>query len=434
MMRTCDISFPTFTARWKKISPQRMLVIKVGDTAAMTHSLGLTLYNLGARTLGEAQPATPPPVRPKGVVIWLHAPSRDSLASMGLLARILYDEDGVSTVLTGPDWDGPDHPGLSVQAPPAETVAAARAFLDHWHPAAVIMAEGELRPATLHEAQERGLPTALLDARDPHLMRDRDGWWPGLVRSTLAGFGAVLAIDEPAARALRKAGARAGAVQVTGRLEHPSMALPHAEAERMALAQLLAVRPVWFVPALPQAEEAMVISAHRAALRHAHRLLLIAAPQDPSRAGPLAERMEKIEGWTVASRLAEEEPDDETQVFLVDATELGLWYRLAPVTYLGGSLTPDGCIRDPFEAAALGSAIIHGPRAGPHGAAIGRLAAAQATALVSSSSELGEALAELLSPDRSARLSHAAWGVASDGAAATEAALTLIRGFLEKAA
>ena len=59
----------------------------------------------------------------------------------------------------------------------------------------------------------------------------------------------------------------------------------------------------------------------------------------------------------------DEDFGDEIQVLLTDGpTEMGLWYRLAPVTYLGGTLGgDDAAARHPFEPAALGSAIVHGP-------------------------------------------------------------------------
>ena len=44
---------------------------------------------------------------------------------------------------------------------------------------------------------------------------------------------------------------------------------------------------------MPQAEEAAVIAAHRAALRLSHRLLLILVPEQAARAEALAERVEE---------------------------------------------------------------------------------------------------------------------------------------------
>lgn len=396
----------------------------------MAYSIGLTLYNIANRG-GPTEQAIRPN-RPAGPLVWLHAPSGESLPQMVGLARRLGVELGVNVVLTSPAT-APMPTGTILQPPPHDSPSEARAFLTHWAPDLVVMSDGELRPALLHEAQERGIVQVLIDGRAPYIQRDRDGWWPGLVRSLLADFRAVLTVDDAATRAFRKAGAAPNTVSAVGRMEYPSAALPCNEAERAALARLLATRPVWFAASLPEAEEALVIAAHRSAQKLAHRLLLILSPQDPARAGPLAERMERIEGWIVARRAAEEEPDPEVQVYLTDsAAEFGLWYRLAPITYIGGTMSLEGAARDPMEAAALGSAIIHGPRGGRFGAAMGRLAAAQATMLVGSGFDLSEAVGDLLAPDRCARMAQAAWDTASDGAAATDRALGLIRSLLQR--
>ncbi len=395
----------------------------------MAYSLGLTLYNLSNRR--EAGAAIERPQRPAGRLVWLHAPGVDAARSLMELARRLVEEDAVAVVLTCPD-PLPKRAGIILQTPPADVPVEAAAFLDHWRPEVVIMSEGELRPALLHEAVERKLPLLMVGARNPVFLRERDGWYPGLMRGLLAEFRAVLTLDEPSARAFRKAGATPSAVEVTGKLEEESAALPCTEAERDAMARQLATRPVWLAAALPEAEESAVIAAHRTALRLAHRLLLIVVPQDPGRVGPLAQRMEKEEGWSVARRAEEEEPEAETEVYIADAgSEFGLWYRLAPITFMGGSLGGSGCLRDPLEAAALGSAILYGPRPGPYGTTFGRLGAARAARAVGSASDLAEALGDLLSPDRAARLAQAAWAVASDGAEVTERVMTMIRRIMD---
>jgi 3-deoxy-D-manno-octulosonic-acid transferase len=391
----------------------------------MAYSLGLTLYNLRPRRDGTVAPERP--ARPAGRLVWLHAPSADAVRSVIELARRLVDEDGIAVLMTCPTAIA-TREGVLHQPPPGDTPAEARAFLDHWAPEVAIFAEGELRPALIHEAQERKLPLMVVDGRAPYILRERDGWFPGLMRSVMAGFSHVLTVDDAAARAFRKAGAPL--VSVAGRMEEESAALPHLEAERAALARQLATRPVWLAAALPEAEEAAVIAAHRAALRHAHRLLLIVVPQDMARADALTARM-AAEDWAVAHRVREEEPAADTEVYLADHAEYGLWYRLAPITFLGGSLSGDGCARNPLEPAALGSAILYGPRAGAYAAIFGRLGAARAARAVGSSADLAEALAELLAPDRAARLAHAAWGVTSEGAEATEQAIGIIRRLMD---
>jgi 3-deoxy-D-manno-octulosonic-acid transferase len=373
-------------------------------------------------------------MRPAGRLVWLHAPSEETARGLRELALRLIADDGFTVLMTCPEPLPPVAPGVIVQPAPPDVPQDARQFLDHWRPELGVFADGELRPALLHEAEERGLPLMLVDGRTPYLMRDREGWYPGLVRAALQGFRQVMVQDENAARLFRKAGASLSAVAVTGRLEEDSAALPCLEAERAALARLLATRPVWLAAGLPEAEESAIILAHRAALGLAHRLLLIVAPADPARADGLADRLADQEGWIVARRSADEEPEPDVEVFVADGmAELGLWYRLAPITYMGGSLTGQGCVRSPMEPAALGSAILYGPRPGKFGNVFGRLGAARAARAVGNAADLGDAVSDLMAPDKAARLAEAAWSVVSDGAEATERVLTIIRNLAERA-
>ncbi len=397
----------------------------------MAASLGLKLYNLGHRR--EPGPGAQRAQRPAGGLVWLHAPSEDQASPMLALARRLIEDDGVAVLMTCP-LDLPPRGGVIHQPPPTDTPGEARAFLDHWRPDIVVFAEGELRPAVLHETADRRIPLLLVNGRTPHFLRERDAWYPGLMRSALGRFSQICAVDEAAARQFRKAGATLSSVAVTGRMEDESAALPCLEAERAALARLLAARPVWFAAGLPPAEEAAVIAAHRATLQQAHRLLLIVMPADPANAEPLAQRLEDKEGWVVARRMREEEPDAAVEVFVADnPAEYGLWYRLAPLTFLGGSLSGTGPTRNPMEPAALGSAILHGPRTGRFGTIFGRLGAARATRAVASTSDLADSLGDLLAPDRAARLAQAAWAVASDGAEVTERLLVQVRSLMDAA-
>jgi 3-deoxy-D-manno-octulosonic-acid transferase len=321
--------------------------------------------------------------------------------------------------------------GVTLAAPPEDAPAAVRAFLDRFRPDVAVMSDGELRPALLHEAALRQLPMIMVDARSPYLVADRKGWFPGLTRSLLAEFDQVIALDEPSARAFARAGLPQTRLRAEGRMEEGSRALGCNEAERAALLRLFGTRPVWLAACLPQEEEAAVIAAHRNALRLAHRLLLVIVPEAPDRSDPLARQIAEAEGWTVARRSMEQEPDAETEVYLADAAaELGLWYRLAPITFLGGSLHGAGSLRDPYEPAALGSAILHGPHPGDWATSFARLGEARATRSVGSAGELGDAVGDLLSPDRAARMAQAAWAVSSAGAEVTDRVVMLLRELL----
>ena len=133
----------------------------------MALSIGRTLYNLTGRREPGAEAARP--ARPLGELIWLHAP--ESACGRGLLqlARRLIDTLGVEVLLTCPD-DLPVGRGMIRQPPPPDSAAEVKSFLAHWQPQMAIMAEGEVRPALLLEAEQRRLPDVMDDARAPYLL------------------------------------------------------------------------------------------------------------------------------------------------------------------------------------------------------------------------------------------------------------------------
>ena len=111
--------------------------------------------------------------------------------------------------------------------------------------------------------------------------------------------------------------------------------------------------------------------------------------------------------------------------------DIGLWYRLAPMTYLGGSFDKSAPTSDAFEPASLGSAVLHGPEVGGSVPRIQKLQSADASLLVPSPDGLGDAVFSLLSPDKAAKLAHEGWKVTTEAAPAVEALATLIHETLD---
>ena len=374
------------------------------------NSIGQTLYHLTAQRGPITRPRDP---RPNGQLVWIHRAETVTEQSIAGLADRLQGDHGINVLVTG------GKTGHFYDDVPWDHAKDVSSFLSHWMPDVIVMTGHEMRPAVMSAAKARQIPAILVDASAPKLLRGIDAWMPGLMKAAVHSFDAILTVDEMTARAYRNLGAKN--VNRLGRLAEGSLALPYHEAERAELASLFATRPVWLAIQVPESEEAAVITAHRNAMRLAHRLLLILVPEDPSRAPILAEKMELGEGWLVARRELNEEPDPEISVYIAETTdEFGLWYRLAPVTFMGGSLLGGGSKRSPMEAAALGSAIIHGRKTGAFGVEYGRLGAALGSAPATTPTDFSDLLSELLAPDRAARLAHAAWSVASEGAEVTD--------------
>lgn len=351
----------------------------------------------------------------EGALLWIHAGQAAPEGSVrALIEAIDENAAGLGMIVTwqgkSPADDGGDGLAALRRDPPEDTPAAARAFLDEWQPDAVLFLGADLPRATIAEAGRRLLPLHLIC--DP--LADR------MPRSLLRRFHRIYATDSEQADRLRRMGAAQNRIEVTGAPSEIRQPPTCNETERENFARLLAGRPTWLAAQTSTAEDLIIVEAHASAARLAHRLLLILVPDDESR-GPDLARSLRREGWRVALRSNDEEPEEETQVFVADTTgEMGLWYRVSPISFLGGSLDPGGQGGiDPSAPAALGSAILHGPHSGAHEALYTALQKAGASRKVRDATGLARALNTLIAPDKAAALAHSAWEVSSAGAETT---------------
>lgn len=376
--------------------------------------------------------------RPDGPLIWFHAASVGESVALLELIRQLRDERADLSILvtTGTVTsaavmadrlpEGAFHQFLPLDARPF-----VRSFLDHWRPDVAVWTESELWPTLICETRARGIPMVLLNARMSKASHDRWRFLRGMARSLLQRFDRALVQDSLTEIYLRRLGLPVDRMEVTGTLKEGAAALPVKASELAAMRAEIGGRPVWVAASTHPGEEAKVLEAHRIALRTNPRLLLILVPRHPNRGDEVAELLE-AGGWTFTRRSTGEGPEAEAPVYLADTMgELGLWYRLAPVSFVGGSWEPIGG-HNPFEPAALGSAILHGPYVTNFVDIYQRLTEARAARLVSAPQSLAEAVDDLLSPDRAAAMAHAAWEVVSAGADVTERAKTVLFDMLDE--
>lgn len=298
---------------------------------------------------------------------------------------------------------------------PAEDPPGAERLIDQARPFALLLLGADLPAGLITAAAARDIPIILGDAHlDP-----QDGGWSlraAMRRALLGEMQAVMVADADSYDTARRMGISRRRLTMTGPVTQIHEPLSCTEAERAGFAQLMSGRHAWLAACVPPSEEAAVVEAHRAALRLSHRALLFLVPDSAERADALADEIE-ASGLIVARRTADEEPIEEVQVMISDGpTEMGLWYRLAPVTYLGGTLSGDDAnSRNPFEPAALGSAIVHGPVTDRFATEWRQLDGAHAARRVSDAEDLAGAIAELSQPDLIATLASNAWTVSTGG-------------------
>lgn len=247
-------------------------------------------------------------------------------------------------------------------------------------------------------------PVLVLGARLTE--RSAKGWarFPHLSRRVLSRVSYLSAQDEGSASRFLHLGlapAAKGPVFDLKALYTPPTDTPNAD-----LTRAFARHDTWLAASTHDGEEGLILAAHKSALARRPTLRLILAPRHPIRADAVASLITSA-GLTYARRSTGDDPAG-AQVYLADTfAEMHLWYTLAGVTFVAGSLTDRGG-HTPYEPAAFGSAILHGPDTNNFRAAYQRLSDANAAIRVTNSDELAQALIDRDSPEKQTRLGAAA--------------------------
>ncbi len=365
--------------------------------------------------------------RPAGRLLWLHAASVGETLSVLPLIEALAAADPALTILlttgtvTSATLLGRRLPaGLAPRVlhrfVPLDVPRWVARFLDGWRPDAAVLVESELWPNMIAATAARGIPLALINGR----MSERSArWWgraPGLARSLLSKFRVVLGQTEADAGRFRALGAAGAACW--GNLKYAAPPLPVEDAERRRLAALIGDRPVFLAASTHPGEEAIVIAAHRRIAAPHPGLLTVIVPRHPERGAEVAALGA---GLVVARRATGEDPSADTAVYVADTLgELGLFYRLARLAFVGGSLVPHGG-QNPLEPARLHCPVLTGPHTWNFAEILARLEAVGGVTRIDPGTEPAAALAEAVSAmltesDRGRAQAEAAAGIAAEEA------------------
>lgn len=302
--------------------------------------------------------------------------------------------------------------------PPADPVTA-RVLIEQTAPAALVLTDGVLPAALIAACDEAGVPVTLIANPAQLAAAAARRVWGGSRRGPLTRLSRVLVPDEFAQEAALREGVAPQRIEVVGSAAPVLPPLRCNMRELASMRPMLRDRHVWLAAALPLAEVEPVLSAQEELLSAHHRALLIVAPARAEDAAATARDAES-RGFAVARREVQD-PGPDTQILVAeDSAELSLWYRLASVTYMGGTLSPGAeSPRHPFEPAGLGSALVHGLHLPAYAAEWQALDRAGGARPIHSARALPAAIEDLSAPDAAARLARTAWEVATAGAEIT---------------
>ncbi|MEM7259807.1 MAG: glycosyltransferase N-terminal domain-containing protein [Pseudomonadota bacterium] len=302
-------------------------------------------------------------VRPPGTLIWMHGVGLGEVLALRSLITALSDQHSdlsflvTSSTRTSAAVFTRHCPANTIhQFLPVDTPATIDRFLDHWQPDLSVWAEQDIWPALVYYTHERNIPLALVNARmnrRSYKVRSRA---TTLFKNLYRRFAWVSAQDQNTADHLTLLGANA---TVGGSLKAAAIQLGDNADTRKQFESALNGRPVWLLASSHSDDEHLALEAHTSLLQQQSDALLIIAPRLIDRKDDIIDQC-KAAGLRAIARTDSATPND-AHVYVADTFgEMGLWYRLCRYAFIGGSKGPvQG--HNPWEAAALHCAIMHGP-------------------------------------------------------------------------
>ena len=302
-------------------------------------------------------------VRPHGPLVWIHGASvGEVLAAAALIEklralnlRILLTSGTVTSAAIVAKRFPPD---VIHQYVPYDSPRYVARFLDHWRPSLALFIESDLWPNLILASAARRLPMVLINGRMSPRSFPRWRRVSNTISALLGRFDVCLAQSQTDAERFSALGSRN--VVTTGNLKLDVPAPPADPAKLERLMSVTRGRPIVVAASTHPGEEEILVEAHNTLAGFFPSLLTVIVPRHPDR-GEAVARLVAGSGLQAGLRSREELPVAATDIYVADTMgELGLFYRLSPIVFMGGSLVAHGG-QNPIEAVKLGASFVHGP-------------------------------------------------------------------------
>lgn len=366
----------------------------------------------------------------KAIKIWIHAVSvGETVAALPLINGLAADLATVQFVVTNTTPTGADMTGkllgnrVQQLMSPYDTEAIVNRFLDYVQPDILIIMETELWPNMLHFAKKRGCKIVLANARLSQKSAQGYARFPTLLKQMFASIDSIAAQAEADKQRFLKLGYEPAAIHVTGSLKYIDSAASRDREARQgqsdstgdelthsptfsSVAQ--ASRTVVIAASTRDGEEEKVLTAFRMLLNEDAACLLVLVPRHPERF-PVVKEVVKAAGFKQQNRSEDRPLGAEVEVLIGDSmAEMAMYYSLADIAFVGGSLVDTGC-QNVIEPASLGLPVLTGPSQFNFQAVCDQLREAGALTTVSDEQQLGLELIAL-AREPSKRISMGAAG------------------------
>ncbi|MGL4513469.1 MAG: 3-deoxy-D-manno-octulosonic acid transferase [Lacipirellulaceae bacterium] len=388
--------------------------------------------------------------------VWLHAVSVGEVNLLAVLLKELrarrpeWDLVVSTTTKTGYDLAqkkyGAEH---TVFYCPSDFSWAVDEAMRRMRPALLLLAELELWPNLVAGAKRNGAQVAVVNGRlSENSFRGYRRVAP-LVRGTFAALDLVAAQDAATRERFVALGARPRAALVTGSLKYDGAQTDRDNPRTAALrsiAEIAADDPVWLVGSTQAPEEEIALRVYQRLAKDHPALRLVIVPRHPERFDEVADAMRRSgvdfarRSELGASPLPAGGGSNEARspfrvppsALLIDTVgELGAWWGLATIGFVGGSFGDRGG-QNMIEPSAYGVATCFGPNTWNFRDIVAALLAADGARVVADEGELEAFVRGCLErPDEALALGARARAFVTTQLGATARTVDLLEGLLD---
>ncbi len=301
--------------------------------------------------------------RPSGKLIWLHAASvGESLSLLPLIEQILANNPKINILITSTTKTSAEilekisEPQIIHRMAPYDTFLVSKRFIKYWEPDLAIRVESEIWPRILLELEKNKIPNFLLNARFSKKSILRIEKRAATASFLFSLFDCIHVQEKSTRETLTKVGVESKKIKVTGSLKDSREILPIDEDVIKQFQTEIGEQKVWLAACTHPGEDEIILKAHK----KIGGLLLI-APRHIER-GKQIVSLSRSMGFSTQLRSKVANIRAETAVYVADTMgEMGIWYSLCRVAFIGGSLVDKGG-HNPVEAAQFNTYILHGPK------------------------------------------------------------------------
>ncbi len=339
--------------------------------------------------------------RPDGKLVWFHGASvGESISMLPLIERLLQSNKELHIMVTTGTVTSAEimkkrlPPRAFHQYFPIDNPKFSKKFIEHWHPDAILWFESDFWPSMLSEIKRHNIPLLLVNGRISNRSFARWQKFPFIIKEILDCFTYCLGQSEEDARRLQILGAKASGC--LGNIKYAGLPLPYKEESLQTIKESIGARPVWLISSTHNDEE-LQLGRHIAQLKaQIPNILTLIAPRHPHRGQEIQQALTEM-GLNVSLRSKQEAISPQTDVYIADTIgEMGLWYHLCPIVFIGGSLIPHGG-QNFMEPSRMKDIVIAGPHMHNFTDAINRALKADAIIQVKDSQEVIDSVLKLLS-------------------------------------